>query len=267
MGPGIVDPERTRRFPRLFLSRYADRNDRAEFMLDVIGAGATATSTIDWHAVWQKSPEATATAYEIQEIHKEGRNRPAVETKQHTEYSTSWVHQTSVVVRRGLAAIWRDPVYVTARLAANTIGPLFLGFTFWKTPSTEQGVQNKLFSIFVVLILTVPASQQVQTPFIADRTTYEIRERPSKMYSWSVWVTARILVELPWSVLSGMPMFFCWYWTVGFPTERAGFTFLVVTILMPLYAMTVGLGTAAVAPTAEIAALVFISMFSLALML
>jgi len=48
------------------------------------------------------------------------------------------------------------------------------------------------------------------------------------MYGWSVWVTARILVELPWSVLSGMPMFSCWYWTVGFPTERAGFTFIVV---------------------------------------
>jgi len=236
-------------------------------MLDVIGAGATATSTTDWHAVWQKSPEATATAHEIQKIHKEGQSRLAVETKQHTEYSTSWIHQTSVVVRRGAAAIWRNPVYVAARLAANTFGPLFLGLTFWNSPSTEQGVQNQLFSIFVLLILSVPASQQVQIPFIANRTVFEIRERPSKMYSWSVWVTAQILVELPWSVLGGIPMFFCWYWTVGFPTERAGFTFLVVTVVMQCYAMTIGQAAAAVAPTAEIAALVFISMFSLALML
>ena len=267
MDPGLVGPERTRKFLCLFISPYANRDDRAEFMLDVIGAGATAVSTIDWHAVWQKSPEAIATADEIQQIHKEGRSRPAVETKQHTEYSTSWIHQTTAVVRRGAAAIWRDPVYVTARVAGNIAGPIFLGFTFWKSPSTEQGVQNKLFSIFVVLILTVPASQQVQIPFIANRMIYEIRERPSKMYSWSAWVTARILVELPLNVLSGLPVFFCWYWTVGFPTERAGFTFLVVTILMPFYSMTVGQATAAMAPTAEIAALLFVTLFSLALML
>jgi len=62
-------------------------------------------------------------------------------------------------------------------------------------------------------------------------------------------------------------MFFCWYWTVGSPNERTGFTFLMVTVLMPLYAMTIGLGAATMALTAGIAVLVFVSMFSLTLML
>ena len=57
-------------------------------MLDVIGAGATATLTTDWHVVWKRSPESAATAQEIRQVHDEGRNRPAVETKRHTKYLT-----------------------------------------------------------------------------------------------------------------------------------------------------------------------------------
>jgi ATP-binding cassette subfamily G (WHITE) protein 2 (SNQ2) len=236
-------------------------------MLEVIGAGATATSTIDWYDVWKKSPEATAAALEIQRIHEEGRSQPAVETKQHTEYSTSWIHQTSVVVRRGAAAIWRNPGYVIAKSISNVAGSLFVGFTFWKSPSTEQGIQNKLFSVFTVVILTVPSAQQLQISFLVNRAIYEIRERPSKMYSWSAWVTAQILVELPWNMGTGIPFFLGWYWTVGYPADRAGFTFLIFTVILPLYYTTFGQAISAMSPTAEIAALAFITAFSLSLML
>ena len=134
-----------------------------------------------------------------------------------TEYSTSWIHQIFAVSKHGAAATWRDPTYVTAKLelVMNIAAGLFVGFTFWKSPSTLQGAQNKLFSIFVALILSVPGAQQFQIPFIASRTIYEIRERPSKTYSWSVWVTAQLPVELPWNVFGGILLFFCWYWTVG----------------------------------------------------
>jgi ATP-binding cassette, subfamily G (WHITE), member 2, SNQ2 len=236
-------------------------------MLEVIGAGATATSTIDWHDAWRKSPEATATAQEIQRIHIEGRNRPAIETTLHSEYSTSWFNQTFVVTKRTAAAIWRDPTYVTAKLVLNICGGLFIGFTFWKSPSTLQGIQNKLFSIFVILILSIPGAQQLQIPFIANRMIYEIRERPSKMYSWSAWVTAQILVELPWNMMSGVVLFFCWYWTVGYPTDRAAYTFLQLVALMPFYYTTVGQAIAAMAPSVEIAALLFTSLFSYVLIL
>ena len=236
-------------------------------MLDIIDAGATTTSTINWHAVWKRSPEPAATAHEIQRVHDEGRNRPAVETKRHTGYSTSWIHQTTVVVRRSAAAVWRDPTYVTAKLVLNIAAGLFIGFTFWKSPSTVQGVQNKLFSIFVVLILTVPGAQQLQIPFIANRMIYEIRERPSKMYSWSAWVTAQILVELPWNMTPRIPLFFSWYWTVAYPTERVGFTFFIFAVLILFYYTTVGQAVAAMAPTIKVAALLFTSMFSFVLIL
>ena len=236
-------------------------------MLEVIGAGATATSTIDWYDVWKKSPEAATATREIHQIHDEGQKRSAVTTKRHTEYSTSWIHQTRIVTQRSAAAIWRNPVYVKAKLVLNIVAGLFIGFTFWKSPNTMQGLQNKLFSIFICLVLTVPRAQQLQIPFITSRTIYETRERPSKMYSWTAWVTSQILVELPWNTLGGALLFFCWYWTVGYPTDRAGYTFFIFTVLIPFYFTTVGQAVAAIAPTLEMAGFLFSSTFSFVLIL
>ena len=267
MAPGPVDPKKTRASADPFLQLTLTLTCRAEFMLDVIGAGAAAISTIDWHGVWKKSPEATAVTREIQRVHQEGRNRPAVQTKLRTEYSTSWIHQTFVVAKRSAAAMWRNPTYIAAKFIMMIAAGLFIGFTFWKSPNTLQGTQDKLFSIFVILILSVPGAQQLQIPFIESRTIYEIRERPSKMYSWSAWVTAQLLVELPWNVVSGIMLFFCWYWTVGFPSERAGYTFFVVAVLIPFYYTTVGQAIASMAPTVGIAGLLFTSLFSFVLIL
>ena len=236
-------------------------------MLEVIGAGATAISTVDWYDVWKKSPEAAAVTREIHQIHDEGRKRSAVTTKRHTQYSTSWIHQTRVVTQRSVIAMWRNPLYVNSKVILNVVAGLFIGCTFWKSPNTMQGIQNKLFSIFICLILTVPRAQQLQIPFITSRTIYEIRERPSKMYSWTAWVTSQILVELPGNIFSGALLFVCWYWTVGYPTERAAYTFLIFMVLVPLYYTTVGQAFAAMAPTLEVAGLLFASTFSLVLIL
>jgi hypothetical protein len=51
------------------------------------------------------------------------------------------------------------------------------------------------------LIVSVPLANQLQVPFIHTRGIYEIRERPSHMYSWTALVTSQILAELPWNLL------------------------------------------------------------------
>ena len=51
----------------------------AEYMLEVIGAGATATSDVDWYSRWKNSHESQDTDKAIERIHEEGLNRPAVE--------------------------------------------------------------------------------------------------------------------------------------------------------------------------------------------
>ena len=90
------------------------------------------------------------------------------------------------------------------------------------------------------LIISVAAANQMQVPYIAMRDIYEVRERHSRMYSWTALVTAQLLVELPLNVIAASLYFLCWYWTVGFPTDRAGFTYFILGFWFPLYYTSIG---------------------------
>lgn len=137
----------------------------AEWMLDVIGAGATAASEQDWHTIWKQSPESTELQREVTSLHNEGLRRPPVVTERHSEFATSWGTQTSELIKRGAVGFWRDPTYLMAKLMLNIFGgyvlpdaivaelstntlyiySLLIGFTFFKSKDTVQGSQNKLF--------------------------------------------------------------------------------------------------------------------------
>ncbi|KIM37032.1 hypothetical protein M413DRAFT_448754 [Hebeloma cylindrosporum] len=234
----------------------------AEYMLDVIGAGATATSEQDWYSIWKAAPESVAVQEEVEKIHVEGRSRPAVTTELLSEFATPWFYQTWQLLKRDFDAHWRDPTYIMAKLVLNAFGGLFIGFTFFKAKDSQQGTQNKLFAIFMATILSVPLSNQLQVPFIKMRTIYEIRERPSRMYSWTALLTSQILIELPWNIIGSFILFICWYWTVGFENSRAGYTFLMLVVAFPAYYGSFGQAVAAMAPSAEIAAVLFSFLFS-----
>jgi ATP-binding cassette subfamily G (WHITE) protein 2 (SNQ2) len=119
-------------------------------MLDVIGAGATATSSVDWHIIWKNSSEAAALQEQIENIHDEGRARPVIQTQLPTEFATSWVHQVLALTQRNFQAYWRNPTYLMAKFALCIAGGLLIGFTFYNTSDSLQGTQNKLFVCAIV---------------------------------------------------------------------------------------------------------------------
>jgi ATP-binding cassette subfamily G (WHITE) protein 2 (SNQ2) len=81
------------------------------------------------------------------------------------------------------------------------------------------------------------------------------------MYHWTALVMSQLVVELPWNITSAAMFFFCWYWTVGYPTERAGYTFLMISVAFPLYYTTLEHAIASMAPTAPIASLYLVTLF------
>ncbi len=117
----------------------------AEWMLDVIGAGATASSVIDWFSVWRQSKEYLIAQQEIVAIHEEGRTRPPVKTARHSKFATPWTFQVGQLVKRAFQSYWRNPEYVTGKLALNIMAALLNGFSFFKAKDTLQGTQNKIF--------------------------------------------------------------------------------------------------------------------------
>lgn len=77
--------------------------------------------------------------------------------------------------------------------------------------------------------------------FVTQRSLYEVRERPSKTYSWKAFMTSNLVVELPWQALMAVFMFFCFYYPVALyrnaePTdavaERGALFFLFVLQFM-----------------------------------
>jgi ATP-binding cassette subfamily G (WHITE) protein 2 (SNQ2) len=60
------------------------------------------------------------------------------------------------------------------------------------------------------------------------------------MYSWTALLASQILVEVPWNILGSTIFFFCWYWTVGFDSSRAGYSYLMMGVVLPIYYTTIG---------------------------
>lgn len=57
--------------------------------------------------------------------------------------------------------------------------------------------------------------QQIMPHFVTQRALYEVRERPSKTYSWKVFIMSNIIVEVPWNTLMAVLIYVCWYYPIG----------------------------------------------------
>ncbi|KAJ7856447.1 pleiotropic drug resistance ABC transporter [Mycena olivaceomarginata] len=204
-------------------SRPCDPSENpAEFMLDVIGAGATASSAQDWEA---GAVKATFTS----------------------DFAASWMAQAKTLLRRDFHFRWRDPTYLLAKLVLNIASGLLIGFTFYQAKTTQQGTQNQLFAIFMSTILCAPLSNQLQVPFLDMRKIYEIREGPTKV------------LQLDRPCYLGV--------FIGTSLEHPGviivLPLLMLGVVFPLWYTSFAQTIAAMAPSAEIAAVVFTFFFRL----
>ena len=98
---------------------------------------------------------------------------------------------------------------------------LFIGFSFYNAGTSQQGLQNQMFSIFMMLTIFGSLVQQIMPHFVTQRTLYEARERPSKAYSWQAFLFSNIIVELPWNSLMAVIAFFCFYYPIGLQHNAA----------------------------------------------
>ena len=92
---------------------------------------------------------------------------------------------------------------------------LINGFSFYKSANSIQGVQNQIFSVFLVFTLHTSLVQLIIPQFLFNRVLYEVHERPSRTYSWAVFVLSNIISEIPWQTLLAIVQFGTWYYPLG----------------------------------------------------
>lgn len=239
----------------------------AEYILDVIGAGATATTDKDWQKLFAESDHAKAVDEEIshyEAIVDSEDTRESI-SRMKREYAQPLAVQIAVTVHRIFIAYWRDPIYLASKIGLNVLGGCFIGSSFWGQGSkiTKAALQNKLFSVFMSLTISTAISQQLQPVAITMRGLYEVRERPSKMFRWPVFVLSVLAVEVPWNIVGGTIFWVPWYFMVGFSHEskRAAYSWGLY-MLFQLFYSSLAQAIAFVSPNAMIASVLFSTFFS-----
>lgn len=192
----------------------------AEWMLEAIGAAPGSDTHVDWFKTWKESPECAAVHEELDRLQRTGNNNdasssPVQDSGSYREFAAPLMVQLREVLGRVFQQYWRTPTYIYSK-AALCIGiSLFIGLVFLNAPNTIQGLQNQMFAIFNILTVFGQLTQQQMPHFVVQRSLYEVRERPSKVYSWKVFMLSQIIVELPWNTLMAVFMYVCWYYPVG----------------------------------------------------
>jgi ABC-type multidrug transport system permease subunit len=64
------------------------------------------------------------------------------------------------VTQRVFQQYWREPIYIWAKLILAIASSLFIGFTFFKPSSSQQGFQDVLFSAFMLTSIFSTLVQQ-----------------------------------------------------------------------------------------------------------
>ncbi|OOQ82088.1 ABC drug exporter AtrF [Penicillium brasilianum] len=223
----------------------------AEFILET-AAKATERNgkQIDWNEEWRNSDENKAMLEEIERIKTERSKVPVEESGSQYEFAAPTPVQIQLVTKRLFIQYWRDPSYYYSKLFVSVIIGIFNGFTFWMLPNTVASMQNRMFSVFLIILIPPIILNSVVPKFYINRALWEAREYPSRIYGWVAFATANVVCEIPAAIITGLVYWLLWYYPVGLPTDSssAGYVFL-MTMLFFLFQASWGQWICAFAPS------------------
>ena len=209
-------------------------------------------SKINWNKEWVQSPNAKAVIQEIENIKATSGSAPqeqSVEVKQ-SKFAASTYLQTMELTKRMFKQHWRDPSYIYGRFFVAVVFGIFNGFTFWKLGYTVQDMQNRMFTVFLIVAVPPTIVNAVVPKFWANNELWQKREYPSRIYGWVAFTTAQIISEIPSAIITGTLYWAVWYWPTGLPAESSvsGYTYL-MTVLAFIYMCSWGQWICAFAPS------------------
>jgi ABC-type multidrug transport system permease subunit len=117
-----------------------------------------------------------------------------------------------------------------------------------------------LTTIFSTLV------QQIQPLFVTQRSLYEVRERPSKAYSWKAFLIANMVVEIPYQIIAGILVYATFYYpVVGIQSSERQVLVMLLCVVLFVYASTFAHMCIAAMPDAQTAGAIVTFLFFMAL--
>lgn len=128
----------------------------AEYMLEAIGAAPGARTEIDWPAVWKQSSEYAGVQQELANLRALA-NQPSstMESTEgsHQTFAASFIDQFKAVAMRCAQQYWRTPSYIYSKIVLTMGTSIIIGFSFFDSDNTLQGLQNQMFGVFIFLFV------------------------------------------------------------------------------------------------------------------
>jgi hypothetical protein len=146
-------------------SRHCEDDENpAEFMLEIAGAGSKGKAAKDWHEVWKNSEEAKEVQLEISRIHEAKKHEEVAGSDKEglREFAMPFASQLYHVTVRVFQQYWRTPTYIWGKLLLGVMSALFIGFSFYHSDASQQGLQNGIFSVFMLTTIFATLVQQVR---------------------------------------------------------------------------------------------------------
>lgn len=245
-------------------ARKCDKEENpAEYMLEVVGDFNT-----DWYQIWKDSNEAAEVQKEIEQLHHDKKDAQSQEDDAHAhdEFAMPFTAQVYEVTYRVFQQYWRMPSYILAKMMLSGASGLFIGFSFYDADTSIQGMQNVIYGLFMVTTIFSTIVQQIMPLFVTQRSLYEVRERPSKAYSWVAFLIANIVVEIPYQVIAGLIVYATFYYPiVGIQaSERQGLV-LLLCVTFFIYASTFAHMCISALPDAQTAGAIVTFIFAMSL--
>lgn len=107
-----------------------------------------------------------------------------------------------------------------------------------------------MFSIFLIILLPPVVINSILPKFYMNRSLWEARELPGRIYGWVAFCTANVVSEIPAAVVTGLVYWLLWYYPTGLPRDSstAGYVFL-MSILFFFFQASWGQWICAFAPS------------------
>lgn len=108
---------------------------------------------------------------------------------------------------------------------------------------------------------------RIMPKFVVQRSLYEVRERPSKAYSWAAFLIANVIVEIPYQVLAGIIAWASYYYPIYGANQASHRQGLMLLFVVQFYMFTSTFASLIIAalPDAETGGTIATLMFMMAL--
>ncbi|KAI2828074.1 hypothetical protein CBS133816_5818 [Aspergillus niger] len=211
--------------------------DSASYIVETLST-ATNKHGEAWSDVWVRNNKVDPIREEFESINTLNNN--PTEDK---AYAIPLYLQFPIVFRRTLQYYWRSPLYIISRILLQICAALIISFSFYKHGTSVSGLQETIFSAFMICTLFVPLVPQITPLLTKQHIIYETRERHTKTYSRLSLLLSIILTELLYQIILSICVWASYYYPISGTTQSSPRQGLVLLFFIQffIYAITFAL--------------------------